>query len=136
MKPAAVRRPLTLAEVAEESVHYADFGRNLRDFLHELAQARRQERLVEPMLAAEPVRLRDRFAEGSVCDAFLAATADHLARANGFQPPAWTLNPERALEKPWFSELFPSVRLLLLRDTPSAFKERNVFVFASALEAA
>jgi len=38
--------------------------------------------------------------------------------------------------EPWFSEPFPQVRMRLLRDTPSAFKDKNVFVFESALQVA
>jgi hypothetical protein len=52
------------------------------------------------------------------------------------QTPAWALNPDRALEVPWFSETLPDLRFLLLRDTPSAFKEKNIFVFESALKVA
>ena len=42
----------------------------------------------------------------------------------------------RLLDELWFSEELPTVRLLLLRDTPSAFKDKNVFVFDSALRVA
>jgi hypothetical protein len=136
MTPISIRRPATLAEVAAESAAYTDFGRNLRDFLHEWVKARQRSLSLAPMFAEEPVRLCARFAEGAICDAFLAATADFLARGNGIQTPEWALDEDRVLEQPWFSEPFPSVRLLLLRDTPSAFKDRNLFVFASALEAA
>ena len=48
----------------------------------------------------------------------------------------WALKEELVLEHPWFSEEFPRVRLRLLRDTPSAFKDKNLFVFESALSVA
>ena len=131
-----IRRPDSLQEVAVESTAYGEFGRSLRDFLHEFAQAQRCQSPLTPLLEGEPPRLAGRFAEGKVCDAFLAATADHLARVNGIPTPVWALSTDRVLEAPWFSEEFPEVRASLLRDTPSTFKDKNVFVFASALKVA
>lgn len=131
-----IRRPNSLREVAEESGAYGEFGRNLRDFLHEFARAASQPLPLAPLLEREPARLAGRFAEGRICDAFLAALADHLSRVNGLPTPVWALSADRVLEQPWFSEDFPEVRALLLRDTPSAFKDKNVFVFESALRVA
>ena len=62
--------------------------------------------------------------------------ADYLARTHRFPTPRWTLAPERVLEHPWFALEFPQVRLRLLRDTPWAFKDKNIFVFESALQVA
>ena len=88
------------------------------------------------MLAEEPIRLASRFGKGEVCDAFLAATADYLSRINRLNTPAWALKEDLVLEHPWFSVEFPEVRLMLLRDTPSAFKDKNLFIFDSALKVA
>jgi hypothetical protein len=131
-----VRRPVSLHEVAAETTTYSEFGYNLKDFLHEFALAKERRLPLLPLLEEEPPFLAPRFEEGKICDAFIAGTADHLARLNRIQTPVWAQNPKRALEFPWFSELLPDVRLLLLRDTPSAFKEKNVFVFESALKVA
>jgi hypothetical protein len=131
-----IRRPTSLQEVAIESAAYAEFGRHLKDFLHEFAFATKRGLALEPLLLEEPPRLAGRFDQGKVCDAFLAATADYLARVNAIQTPAWALEQDRVLDEPWFSEELPTVRLLLLRDTPSAFKDKNVFVFDSALRVA
>lgn len=130
------RRPRSLREVAESSAAYADFGYHLKDFLHEVAEAQKRGASLEPMLAAPPPVLAGRFAEGNICDAFAAGLADFLARRHNFSTPSWALAKERALERPWFSVEFPQVRLRLLRDTPSAFKDKNIFVFESALEVA
>jgi hypothetical protein len=130
-----IRRPKSLKEVASESTSYSEFGLNLKDFLHEFHFARRQRRPLDAMFVEIPPRLASRFPEGKICDAFLAATADHLSRVNGLPSPAWALNQELALSEPWFSEPFLTVRMRLLRDTPSAFKDKNIFVFESALEA-
>src|ERR1051325_1040791 len=125
---------MTLQEVAAESRAYREFGRNLKDFLHEFAQAKDRGLPLGPMLADEPRLLAGEFEEGKICDAFIAATADYLSRVNGIQSPLWSLSESRVLEKPWFSEDWQEVRLLLLRDTPSAFKDKNLFVFDSALK--
>ena len=131
-----IRRPTSLQEVAAESRAYREFGRHLKDFLHEFAQARERGLPLGPMLAAEPTRLAGRFEQGIICDAFVAGTADYLSRVNGLQTPLWALQEDRVLDRPWFSEDFLSVRQLLLRDTPSAFKDKNIFVFDSALKVA
>lgn len=131
-----IRRPHSLKEVAEETSAYGEFGPNLKDFLHEFAFAKQQNRPLAEMLDSEPQRVESRFPEGKICDAFLAATADYLARTNGLPTPAWALNPSRVLDVPWFSIDALELRLQLFRDTPSAFKDKNLFVFESALKVA
>ena len=129
-------RPRALKAVAAESDTYGDFGYGLKDFLHEFELARRQNRPLAPMLAEAPRPLAVRFEEGKICDAFLAATADFLSRENRLITPGWALEAGLILEEPWFSEAFPAVRMRLLRDSPSAFKDKNIFVFESALRVA
>jgi hypothetical protein len=136
MKSAAIRRPKSLWEVATHTEHYTDFGYNLRDFLHEFEFVRQRRLPLQPLLAEEPPRLARRFPEGKICDAFLAATADHLSRVNGILTPGWALKEDLVLDEPWFSEDLLSLRMRLLRDTPSAFKDKNLFVFESALSVA
>jgi hypothetical protein len=136
MNADGIRRPNSLTEVAAETNTYADFGYHLKDFLHAFEYARQRQIPLGSMLAEEPPRLVRRFREGAICDAFLAATADYLSRVNGIPTPGWALNEDLVMGEPWFSEEFPSVRLRLLRDTPSAFKDKNLFVFESALRVA
>lgn len=124
MTPSIIRRPATLQEVAKESRTYAEFGHHFKDFLHEFALAERRQLHLELLLYGEPIRLAGHFEEGKVCDAFLAATADYLARTHRIKTPAWALEADLMLERPRFSEEFVEVRLLLLRDTPSAFKDK------------
>jgi hypothetical protein len=125
-----------LQEVAHESATYPEFGRNLKDFLHEFAFAKKDAKPLAPLLADRPDRLANRFNEGKVCDAFLAATADYLSRINGLPTPEWALAEDLMLEEPWFSVEFPQMRGFLLRDTPSAFKDKNIFILESALNVA
>ena len=136
MESVPIRRPESLREVAVETRTYQEFGYNLRDFLHEFADAQKRQLSLGQLLAEEPPRLADQFEEGKICDAFLAATADYLSRISHIPSPSWALNPNLALEQPWFSITLPEVRFLLLRDAPSAFKDKNIFVFDSALKVA
>jgi hypothetical protein len=133
MSTNGIRRPNSLREVAAEAQTFADFGAHLKDFLHQFAFAQQQQRPLHSMLIEAAPRLAARFAEGNICDAFLAATADYLSRINGLPTPEWALQEDLVLQEPWFSEPFASVRMRLLRDTPSAFKDKNLFVFESAL---
>lgn len=130
---AAIRRPQSLEETAAESQSYDEFGHNLKDFLHEVTTARKREQPVAPMFLTEPPRLAERFKEGNICDAFLAGIADYFSRVNAIPTPEWALGENRILREPWFAVDFIEVRALLLRDTPSAFKDKNMFIFESAL---
>ena len=136
MKASRQRRPATLAQVAEATGDYEDFGGHLKDFLHELAASRRRGEPLRPHVRKEPPRLTARFPEGAVCDAFVAATADYLCRVAEVPPPRWAVAQDRALEMPWFAESYLGLRAVLLRDTPSAFKDKNIFILPSALEVA
>lgn len=136
MRKPRQRRPATLAQVAEVTGSYEDFGVNLKDFLHELASARRRGEPLRPRVRKEPQRLADRFPEGVVCDALVAATADYLCRVAEVPPPRWAVSQARALDLPWFAEPYLGLRARLLRDTPSAFKDKNIFILPSALEIA
>jgi hypothetical protein len=131
-----IKRPKSLRELAEESATYQEFGMNMKDFLHEFAFARQKKQPLAPMLAEEPPRLAERFSEGRVCDAFLAATTDYLSRENHLNTPLWALKEDYVLEEPWFALENIGLRALLLRDTPSAYKDKNIFIFPNALNVA
>lgn len=72
-------------------------------------------------------RLARRFAEATLAAATLAAYADLLATRLDLAPPGWCLAQERIAPEPWFASAGPRGRLLALRDTPPAFKRRNLF---------
>lgn len=135
MKP-RIRRPESLREVAAQTGTYEEFGHNLKDFLHTFAFAEKKGESLSPLLAEPPLRLASHFPEGKICDAFLAATADYFARTHGIPTPDWALKEDLVLADPWFSPAFPNVRMRLLRDTPSAFKDKNIFIFENALTVA
>jgi hypothetical protein len=121
-------RPATLKEIAERSGSLEDFGRHFRDWLHELRRHSSRPR-IEAAVREEPPLLAARFARGAVADAWLAAYADHLAARIGRAAPGWVRAPARVSPEPWFADATQSaaLRLLALRDSPAAFKRRNLY---------
>jgi hypothetical protein len=122
-------RPASLAEVAHLALGGDSFDRCLANFLDGFYAAPGANALQET-----PVLLAPRFGElGSVQDAYLAATAEELARAHGFVVPEWTAGKTRELKHPWFASPMRSLRAVLLSESPAAFRARNLFVSENAL---
>ena len=121
-------RPTTLKEVAERSDSLGDFGRHLRDWLHELRRVSSRPQLAAK-IADEPPRLREKFAQGHVADAWLGAYAEHLGGKIGSDAPGWAFAPWRVSAEPLFDEGgdTPALRILALARAPLAFKRRNIF---------
>ena len=136
MNTRSLKRPTSAAEVAAWSETYADFGANLKDFLHTIARCSGKGGDLTSLFAAAPAPRRDRFPEGLLCDAFLAALADYVSRRNGLVSPAWSQDQSLPHPRPWFSPPELGLRALVIRDTPSAFKDKNIFILPSALEVA
>lgn len=130
------QRPRSVKELAEWSDTCSDFGYNTKDFLHIVHYARREGRDLTPLFVDEPPRLAGRFPEGQTCDAFLAAMTDYFCRKSRVPTPAWALDPSRVLEDPWFSPSGRAFRATLLRDSPSAFKDKNIFIYENAMTVA
>ncbi len=122
------QRPSTLKAVAEQSESLADFGRHLRDWLHELRLVSSRP-LAAVAVAEEPPRLSRKFSQGEVADAWLAAYAEHLAVKAGIRPPNWVFASSRVLAEPSFNDKNESLRLraLALTHAPLAFKRRNIY---------
>jgi hypothetical protein len=125
-------RPKTLAEVARAAACGDSFDRSLANFLDEFQCAPNA-----AALFATPMLLAPRLGElGRVQDAYLAATAEELARAHSLPVPPWTATEERALHHPWFASPLASLRTVLLLESPPAFRARNLFVSENALSRA
>lgn len=123
-----ITRPKSLKQVAEQSGSLNEFGLNLRDWLHELRRAFSRAQATA-MIVEEPPRLREKFSQGHIADAWLAAYAEHLARKIDRAAPAWAFASERVASDPIFDENAnsPTLRLLALAHAPAAFKRRNIF---------
>lgn len=124
-------RPSTAREIALQAETLRDFGHLCRDWTHALRRVTSR-----PAAAAairdEPPFLRGRFAQGEVADAWLAAMAELIAQRCGLGVPEWALSRKRVLRHPWFAEegSGPELRIIALRDSPSAFKKRNLYAAA------
>jgi hypothetical protein len=122
-------RPKTLAEVAQLTLDGESFDGCLANFLDEFYAAPG-----EAALANAPALLAPAFAErGQVQDAYLAATAEELARAQNFPAPGWVGAETRKLNRPWFASPLAALRAVLLLESPPAFRSRNLVVSENAL---
>lgn len=117
--------PTQLKDVAAQSESLSEFGILLREWNHTLTRGDISNR---PALARSiekaPRKLKERFPEGNVADAYLAAYAEWIADRAGIPRPAWSHDAERSLEAPWFAD---NARASLLVLTPASFRQRNVF---------
>ena len=67
-------------------------------------------------------------------DAYFAAMVETLCREALIKPPAWTELPSTYLSRPWFAGGLQSLKAILLAEAPIAFRRRNLFVSANALQ--
>lgn len=125
------QRISSLKEVAELARHEGSLSYALRDFLDGFYAEPTPEKLRE-----EPALLNTSFKDGGIADAYLAAVCDHMCRQYRFQRPAWIKNPIRVLKTPFFAAKTHGLRMIYLQESPTAFKERNIFVSANALSRA
>jgi hypothetical protein len=122
-------RPRTLAEVAVLAANGDSFDRCLANFLDQFYAGPNP-----AALATEPPLLAPRFGEpGHIQDAYLAATAEELARRHSLPQPGWTAGEDRLLHRPWFATPLAALRAVLLLESPPAFRSRNLFVSENAL---
>lgn len=121
--------PKTLAEVAEWTARGESFDRSLANFLDHFYAAPNAQ-----ALAAPPPLLSPAGGEGAhVQDAYLAATAEELARTFALAAPTWIDADARKLQHPWFASPLAALRAVLLLESPAAFRSRNLFISENAL---
>src|SRR5437762_1885899 len=121
--------PKTLADVATSTAAGASFDLCLRNFLDGF-----YDRPTVMALVEKPIRLADTANPlGKIEDAYLAATAEWLAWKFNLRTPHWALDESRSLRRPWFASELDSLRALLLLESPTAFRSRNLFVSENAL---
>ncbi len=125
------KRISSLKEVAEISREQNTFSYALRDFLDAFYNDPTFEKLAE-----EPALLSTSLNDNGLADAYLAAVADHLRREYRLALPAWAKKTHRVLKTPYFAASTHGLRMIYLQESPSAFKERNIFVSANTLSRA
>jgi len=125
-------RPQSLAEVAALAAGGDSFDRCLANFLDDFYAAP-----TAAALAAVPPLLDPLDPElGRIRDAYLAATAEELARSFHLPSPGWALAEDRQLKRPWFASSLAGLRAVLLLESPPGFRARNLFVSGNALSRA
>jgi len=129
---AAPNVPQSLADVATLAAAGDSFDRCLSNFL-DAFYAQPTQNFLDPV----PTLLAPKFGDaGRVQDAYLAATAEELARKYNFSVPAWVIDESRKLHRPWFASTLAGLRAVLILESPPAFRSRNLFVSENALSRA
>jgi hypothetical protein len=120
--PAAGQLSETLAEVARRVRRGEDFRYAVREFLDEFA-LRAGDQLRIGAIEDRPESTGDpRY------DAYLGALAEHLAAIYRLARPAWSVEPDRFLERFWFVSEVPGFRAIAIAQAPAAFRRRGVFI--------
>lgn len=120
-----------MKEVFHSIENENDFSYAIRDFVDRFYE--------EPsysLIEEEPELLEPTLNDSGVADAWIAATAVHLAKKSKVQTPEWTKGNARALKKPWFAAKSSNLRIVLLQESPAEFRVRNLFVSANVLSRA
>lgn len=121
------KRPSTLKAAAEQAAVHGNLGAFIREFLDEFyglvdSHARLQALAEEPPVLNHPTG-----------DAYLAAVAEHLSFTNRLDPPAWTQDESRFLRQPFFPAGLESLKALCIKESPTAFRRRMIFVDSDPL---
>jgi len=118
------KRPATAADVANWSSDPESFGRNVRDWQHELRKMTSRHHFAQ-CIAERPPIMQDKLKDFSQCDAWLAAYVEWLCVRHKVQTPAWLDEPERFAVRPWFD--YPPLWMDTFVRAPSPFRRRSVF---------
>jgi hypothetical protein len=126
-----IKRPNSFVDVACDADSLNAFGMNLRDWVHGIQRGGVHSRAeFRKRISDEPPFCRERFDGGDIADAYLAAYAEWLADQAGITRPAWSSNPKRTADEPWFST---PLRGRLIAVTPASFRQRNLFTTPEAI---
>lgn len=127
MEEARRRRPRSLKEVALWGAEHGDTDSFLREFLDEFYVAG-EPKSQAGMLCPEPPLVAD-----AKVNAYLGAVAEHLALRNKLPIPVWTAGAARFLRRPYFPGGLESLKATMLKESPTAFRRRMIFVGADPL---
>ena len=116
-----MHRPSTLAEVAEAAkTSDEDFRIALVGFLDSF--------YTDPSARQRMIDVEPPFTGVTITDSYLGAVGEHLARRWGLAIPAWTDDPRRMLDQPFFAGGIEALKAMLLVQSPLAFRRRMIFV--------
>jgi hypothetical protein len=118
------KRPETAADVCKGVADPETFGRNVRDWQHELKRIHNRPEFARRIRKRPPL-LRDRLHDHGQCDAYLAAYVEWLCERAGLEAPAWTADPRRVADHAWYD--YPPLWKQSLVRAPGAFRRRHVF---------
>jgi len=118
----AERLTQTLAGVARRALEGEGFNPSVREFLDEFALSG-EGRWREWAIAERPEPTGD-----PRQDAYLGALAEHLAAVHGLARPAWSIEPDRFLDRFWFVSDTRGFRAVSIAQAPAAFRRRGVFL--------
>lgn len=118
------KRPATAAKIAVETCDAESFGRNLRDWQHELRHVS-SARDFRARVAEAPPLLAGRIGDHGQCDAYLAAYVEWLCERHGVSAPEWLEDPRRIAKKAWFD--YPPLWIDSFVHAPAPFRRRGVF---------
>ena len=124
--PAPDRFTATLEGVAARVREGDDFRHAVREFLDEFALRADTSRV-------EAISARPESTGDPAQDAYLGALAEHLAVTHRLERPAWSIEPDRFLDRFWFVSDIPGFRATAIAQAPAAFRRRGVFVPARSL---
>jgi hypothetical protein len=120
--PPPARLTATLAGVAGRARAGEEFHHAVREFLDEFA-LRGDDAARTAAIEARPEPTGD-----PRHDAYLGALAEHIAAIYGLSRPAWSIRPDRFLDRFWFVSDVPGFRAVSIAQAPAAFRRRGVFV--------
>lgn len=120
--PKAERLTQTLAGIARRTLDGEDFRHAAREFLDEFALR------TEDRSRAEAIEERPAPSGDHRYDAYLGALAEHLAVVHGLERPAWSVEPDRFLDRFWFLSETRGFRAVSIAQAPAAFRRRGIFI--------
>jgi hypothetical protein len=118
------KRPHTAAEVAQGVLDAETFGRNVRDWQHELRKIPHKKEWKQRVDTA-PALLEPILKDEGQCDAYLAAYVEWLCDRAGIDAPDWVNDPERYARSAWFD--LPNLWPDSFVQAPRSFRVRGIF---------
>jgi hypothetical protein len=67
------------------------------------------------------------FLDDDIYDAWIGGVGEHLARRWGLRVPAWTDDPRRFLNHPWFPDDAELLKPYLIAESPPSFRRRHIY---------